>query len=72
LVIEGGAVGFAEGVELGGVEDFVQPFVEGVTRGCGQLAAVLEFLLPLSLLARAHRQIDCKVKTFLGSHVCGL
>src|SRR5450631_4635111 len=26
-----------------------------MTRGCGQLAAVPEFLLPLSLLPRAHR-----------------
>ena len=54
-VIEIGAVGFAEWVELGVVENFIQPLVEGVAWRCGQLAAVPQVLLSLSHLPRAHR-----------------
>ena len=39
-VIEIGAVGFAEWVELGVVENFIQPLVEGVAWCCRQLPAV--------------------------------
>src|SRR5437762_683665 len=45
----------AEGIELGVVENFVEPLVEGVTGRCGQRAAAPESLLPLSLLPRPHR-----------------
>ena len=55
VVIEIGAVGFTEEVELGVVENFVQPLVERVARCCGQLPAVPQVLLPLSHLPGAHR-----------------
>src|SRR6185295_6553988 len=40
VVIEARAASFAEGVELGVVENFVEPLVEGVTGRCGQIATV--------------------------------
>src|ERR1022692_4114271 len=55
VVIETGAGSFTAGVELGLVENLVEPLVEGVTRCCGQLAAVPQLLLSLSHLPGAHR-----------------
>jgi hypothetical protein len=48
-------VGFAKRVELGVVENFVEPLVEGVAWSCGQLAAVPQVLLALSHLTGTHR-----------------
>src|SRR5579872_3690305 len=55
MVIEVGAGGLAENIELGVVEDFVEPFIEGMAWGCRQLAAVPKVRLSLSHLPRAHR-----------------
>jgi hypothetical protein len=69
MVIEAGTSGLAEKVEVGVVENLVEPLVEGVARRCGQLAAVPQVLLSLSHLPRAHRHcsigqvahVECKL-----------
>jgi hypothetical protein len=54
IVMETGATGFAEEVEFGVVENFVESLVEGVAWCCGQLPAVPQVLLSLSHFPRAH------------------
>src|SRR4051794_2873508 len=54
LVIEVGTAGFAEGVELGLVENFVEPLIERMAGRCGQLAAVPKVRLTFSHLPGAH------------------
>src|SRR5215472_4146330 len=55
VVVETGALCFAERIEPGGFEHLVEARVERMAGSRGEFAAVPEVLLSLSLLAGAHR-----------------